>query len=192
MSGNYKLIVENDWCVARDSLTIVDGKFPDVELINDTVILVEEVITVSPAGDPEDCYYWYKVGNSWPVGCSMSIQISAPGTYYVTARNSCGYDADTLVVTENSATDITEILKEDIVIYPNPNSGVIKIKLPEDIPDNCRISVLNSAGSAIHIKGKRMENNEYIIDLPDCPNGVYILVVENDKGRMTRKITILK
>ncbi len=192
VSGIYKLIVENDWCIASDSITITDGKLPYVELIEDTLILAEEMITVAPDGDPADSYCWYKEGSAWPVGFSMSNQISASGTYYVTVRNSCGYDADTLVVKEKTATDIKEILKEDIVIYPNPTSGVIRIKLQDDFSDNCRISVLNSAGSAIRVKGKRMEDNEYIIELPQNPTGVYILVIENDRGRVTRKITMLK
>lgn len=87
----------------------------------------------------------------------------------------------------NTSTDVENEIKSDLMIYPNPTSGVIYVKLKDDISH--KVTVYDISGKLL----KEIYSSSIIevIDLKEFENGVYIVSVEN-KSVVTMKKIIKK
>ncbi|WP_034041016.1 N-acetylmuramoyl-L-alanine amidase [Wocania ichthyoenteri] len=69
-------------------------------------------------------------------------------------------------------------IKQNIVLYPNPSTGIIKISNPNSLKLN-NILVLNTYGQLL--KNKVSNNNT--IDLSRLSNGIYFVKIESETGK---------
>jgi len=85
--------------------------------------------------------------------------------------------------------NINEVEKQKIEIYPNPFKDKIIITLSSDIDIlEINLMVYNSIGQKI-LYNPNLKNNHIIIDLADEPNGLYYLIImDNNKIIRTEKI----
>jgi hypothetical protein len=90
------------------------------------------------------------------------------------------FDFNAAVVTNTTVNEfvdpvnsITKIGKEGgLVVYPNPGSGVYKIKYPDGVPNMTNgITVYNVLGEKVYESNGNNEN----MDLSDQANGIYYL-----------------
>ncbi len=79
-------------CTATDQVLVNVGNIPVVHLGNDTVLCSGQSLMLS-AGSGYNSYLW---NNS---STNATLQVNAPGTYWVKATNSCGFAIDTIHVT---------------------------------------------------------------------------------------------
>jgi hypothetical protein len=78
-------------------------------------------------------------------------------------------------------------------IYPNPNNGLLKLKLMNVTKNDVTIKVYNSLGSlAKTIVINNTDLNEKALDLSGFANGVYFVQVESDNNTVTHKISLVK
>jgi hypothetical protein len=75
-------------------------------------------------------------------------------------------------------------VKNELIIYPNPTTGLINIMNTAPVD----ISAYNITGNEL----LRTERNVSQIDLSDLPEGVYFLKINNQKESFTKKIVLLK
>jgi len=67
-------------------------------------------------------------------------------------------------------------------VYPNPSSGLLKVKLPADFAD-LEINIFNIAGA----KMVEFTRNNGVLDISELPNGIYF-VKPNDSRFSPRRI----
>ena len=87
--------------------------------------------------------------------------------------------------------NINEVEKQKIEIYPNPFKDKIIITLSSDIDIlEINLMVYNSIGQKI-LYNPNLKNNHIIIDLADEPNGLYYLTIR-DNNKIIRTEKLLK
>ncbi|WP_457618244.1 M14 family zinc carboxypeptidase [Lutibacter sp.] len=76
-------------------------------------------------------------------------------------------------------------------LYPNPVSlGEITIKMPNDIYD-FTITISNMFGQKVYIEDvKKIINNRHTINTNGIKTGIYLVTVNTDKGKATKKLII--
>ena len=80
---------------------------------------------------------------------------------------------------------------DEIIIYPNPASEKINIKLKNDQLSYNNISIINSLGQVV----KTQKSNSEIdvnIDVKDLPSGLYLLNINSDSSTSVKKLIIEK
>lgn len=89
--------------------------------------------------------------------------------------------------------DITSIIESgklsnlDIKVYPNPSNRIFSIEIPQKI--NCkRVYVYNAYGELI--KKSDEINNFFNLDLINNNIGIYLLIIETDKGIIRKRLII--
>jgi hypothetical protein len=74
-------------------------------------------------------------------------------------------------------------------MYPNPTTGVVTIQLEAESGD-VEMNIMDSKGSKIMTQTFDQAQT-YQLDLADFVEGVYFIMISNDKGTSTDKLTII-
>jgi hypothetical protein len=90
----------------------------------------------------------------------------------------------------NKETNISdEKIKNQVYIYPNPNSGIFHLKVSDLVGFPCNIFISNANGDLIF--NKCIENSgDFQIDLKVFPKGLYIIKLNSQYLNFTDKIVI--
>jgi bacillopeptidase F len=83
-------------------------------------------------------------------------------------------------------TSISDIILDEISIYPNPTKSVFKIDLRTNEIKNSSIELYDLLGKSVY--KTQITSKTSSINLEDFSNGVYILKFSNSKGVLTKKI----
>jgi hypothetical protein len=92
---------------------------------------------------------------------------------------------------ENKASDLSSTLNQ--VIYPNPSSGELRMQLHIDVDTELRISIVNLKGQEIITLINELRNvGEYdeVFDVSDLREGIYIVQIQVQGKKITRKLII--
>ncbi len=82
-----------------------------------------------------------------------------------------------------STRDVT-LLEDEVVVYPNPSSGIFMVRTNERIE---KISVLDMQGRLVQqIRGE----NELTLDLTDRAKGVYLIKIDGKSNSVMKKVII--
>lgn len=85
---------------------------------------------------------------------------------------------------EASTLKSVEISDPEIIIFPNPTSGIVSIKKQEDL------EIYDMAGKLV--KSTKEIINPYATDISNFVNGIYILKVHSNQGVSSHKIMLKK
>ena len=89
-------------------------------------------------------------------------------------------------VTVTEATNIINIDNNEVMLYPNPVSDELTLRIKNNSPDNY-IILYNNQGKVI-VKKKFIEN-ELVLDIKNIPDGIYLISLNNkNKEVFSRKI----
>ncbi|MCB0478649.1 MAG: T9SS type A sorting domain-containing protein [Crocinitomicaceae bacterium] len=127
-------------------------------------------------------------------GNGYTLQYDGNGQYTVTGD----FDVVTLLSQTNFLWDVCleclttasieqeeSIATLELLLYPNPTSGLININFPEK--ENYEIHVLDAQGRLFNTQQVNGENHQ--LDLSSSPNGIYFVHVLSKKGwQMTKKV----
>ena len=135
-----------------------------------TVICVGESIDLLASG--ADSYTWSPLAFS----SSITVTPSITTVYSVVGQdaNACeNTSAFTLQVDE--CTGIANTLKAEarIVLYPNPNIGLLNV----DLPYNAELIILNTLGQIVF--SSRFDSGQHQMNLGQLANGVYVVKIQN-------------
>ena len=111
----------------------------------------------------------------------LNIRVTATDIFGESA-----YDDFVLTVYKN-ATQIQSLTGE-IIIYPNPTSGIINILLDNNQIQNTVLEIHDASGKIIQTK--EVQNNNTEIDLTGYAKGIYLIVIKNNVN-IYRKTIIL-
>lgn len=130
-SGTFYLTVTDvaDGCQSSDSVMVVEGQLPFINLGNDTTICVSDEVTLTAIGGNNRSYVWND-GSTNP-----TIIASNAGTYSVTVtENNCS-SSDEIIISEETC--------DCIVVFPNaftPNSDGYNDNFFPIIEDGCEFT----------------------------------------------------
>jgi len=164
-------IVYNGNCITQATINIPLGNIPATPTISAT----GTVLTASTAPN----YQWYLNGNILGTETNQATTIVNGGVYTVSTTGTDG-----CVVTSNPynsylGVEITEL--ENVYVYPNPTSGMVKI---DGLVNNDILKIFDMQGKSIQLNSSN--NNE--IDLSKVENGVYFLSITRNEKQYYFKI----
>lgn len=92
-------------------------------------------------------------------------------------------------VTIDEVFDNKRNFEEGVGIYPNPLNERLTVDLRFDSEQKVYIQLFNINGKVVFdIPKHAVKNNQYFLNLPGLPSGVYYITVSNGKNRVSRKI----
>ena len=80
---------------------------------------------------------------------------------------------------------------QGVKIYPNPTKGVFRIVPAKGGNGNLDVTVEDLSGIII-LEKKCREEQEYLIDLSQSPQGTYNIILKTDNETVIRKLVIIK
>jgi len=118
------------------------------------------------------------------------------GNVIVTVSNACATSTrKLLVVTINACNKISDALIpsiNNIALAPNPATEYVQLTFNTDRGNNGKINITNILGQVTVSQTITCEKgiNDYMIDLRNIPAGVYVLSVEQDNRKFTKRLII--
>ncbi len=79
------------------------------------------------------------------------------------------------------------LLDDDILLYPNPTSGIVFIKSDNNIS---KVTIYNQTGALIKTINRNDNSNELKINVSDLLNGLYIFELQNESKKTFKKIIV--
>ncbi len=113
--------------------------------------------------------------------------VSAAGVYYDTLRtiNNCDSIIKTNLDVVSSVLSIKSVMGELLHINPNPASESVMVTIDESMIGS-NLIITDITGRTITNYKLRMTNVQLPVN--DLANGVYLVTVENEKGKVTKKL----
>ncbi len=126
---------------------------------------------------------------TWDQGYLGTVLLTVQGV------NDCGESAASTAL--SIAVDRLEGIEETsdgvITVYPNPSRGVFTIDGKNFTSNNLNIKIINSIGMCVYESDKVLFNNGLIsLDLSELSNGVYFLVLQDEKIMFTKRLLLRK
>jgi len=122
-------------------------------------------------------------------GSSFSPTTAGLGNWFIaysyTDSSGC-FNADTVYVTVDACTHISDNGTFDIKLYPNPNDGNFEI----DLKDNSKLSLYNSLGELVYTN--ILPSGKHFLRINDLTNGLYLLKAETASKSELIKIIIMQ
>lgn len=155
---------------------------------------------INPGSDRGDHYSYWRQGINNAIGYGERIFTDDPNPAYHTendridifnipyfaeiSKMTVGLMASLAkpVLTVNS--DKPELLATEF--YPNPTNGKLRIKVENNILTNLQVSDIFGR----LLLEKRIEQPNFMIDLKDFSDGIYLVSISGKKEKVTRKIII--
>jgi len=128
---------------------------------------------------------WYLDDAAIDGATEASYTCTVDGEYYiiVTYDNDCESQSNTITV---SGTDVEDYASNQFSIYPNPNSGILKI----DNAEGAQIQIINQLGQIV--ASSNIDDDAKELNLSELPNGTYIVKIIHNEIVSTAKILLSK
>ena len=89
-----------------------------------------------------------------------------------------GTELVTIDVYQDASVSVLENLKSEVLLFPNPTNGRIKLSnLPSEMYSSL-IELIQLDGRSVFSKEYRINNNELVIDLDKLVPGIYLLNIK--------------
>jgi hypothetical protein len=191
-TGDYTCVISGDFGTETSQVATL-------EILANTSIISQPANQTATQGDSVTfsvtaqgsnlTYQWQKDGQDISGANSNTliinnVQTADEGQYQVVIQGDCG-QVSSQTVNLHLVSDIAELQKAGIKIYPNPSSGSFFISLRELNPKN-QITIYNLKGQlllSVYLTAKQQQ-----IDISRFAQGVYLLRLQKDKSIYNIKI----
>jgi hypothetical protein len=211
--GTYEIVYTvtdgsgNSESVTR-TVIVRDTKAPTIKLIGSSTVNLERFKVYQDAGVLLfDNYYsdskmrpYLTISSNLPVNSNGEYFGDIEGLYVVQykVRDLSNNISEIVTRTVNviaSTSSIDDVINGNNVvsIYPNPNNGMVKLKLMETANADVTVKVYNIMGALTKtITLNHKDLTEKQLDLTSFASGVYLVQVETEGKVSTHKINIVK
>lgn len=176
----------NITCYGRGSVLIGEANvpIPEVNLGEDTVLCDNETLLLTAPLGPFT--YLWQDGST-----DSTFLATGPGTYGVTLTNSCG-DTRTDSITIDLCVSIEEQLLNDLIVYPNPNSGSFFVDFGAPLGANCSFRLMDVRGRSVGQLVQEWQTPNRVIRLATegLAAGLYALEIRVGEHVTYRKVEI--
>ncbi len=122
------------------------------------------------------------VAFSSSTGTTYAYTITTPGTY----RYHCAiHDFKGVLIASDPSAIKEAVSSARLTVYPNPANDQVSIGMDENMLGS-NLSITDLTGREVLHSTVQVSNPQ--IDIRNLSPGVYFVTVENEKGRMTRKL----
>ena len=115
---------------------------------------------------------------------NQAPELPGDATVVVTAED--GETVVTYTVSFSFTTNIDELLKSSVSVYPNPVSSVMNVKLSEEMM-GANIRITNAMGQLM--QQQIVDETQMTIDVSNLNNGIYMLTIIKDGIHVNKRIT---
>ncbi|MGB0523722.1 MAG: S8 family serine peptidase [Flammeovirgaceae bacterium] len=190
-SGTYEVTVSKFGKTETDQVTVTINNPATASF---TYSLSDDLLTATFTNSSMNATNGYE----WNFGDGNSSTAEAPthtyaayGSYTVTltAKADCGDDTQSTFLTEVTSLDVDGLLSQQMLVYPNPNSGSFILDVPNVNVNKAQIQVLDITGRKIweqHVNNLSKQN----IQLHNIEAGVYFIRLEVDGKVGIRKVQV--
>lgn len=79
-------------------------------------------------------------------------------------------------------------------IFPNPSNSIVNVKVNSPISTSAKVSVISTLGQVVFVKETHLSEgtNLMSIEVKDLPAGLYSVVINSEKGAITKMLTVTK
>ena len=187
----YNSIGESDTCYAY--VNVIDGLAPEITCPADQTITSEGAYSL-----PD----YFATGEALALdNCSTTLvtdqspnpgTILEDGTHTITlsATDNGGFESTCefeIVVNDLLSNQDTEILLQDITIYPNPASDTITITNPEFVGLN-NVTIYDVAGRLVKQNNVSGVNNAVVMNISQLRSAVYMVVITTEYGQLVKQL----
>lgn len=161
------------------------GNMELLEIAGDNEVVNGDIEVYNLLSESTGIIDWHVVGGTIVdeySGDSIQVEWTSEAGYVMVASenmNGCN-SIDVLYI---NSTDITENIKSEINLYPNPSQGLITIEMESDKSKS--FTLINANGAVI--MQDRLVDKETTIDLSHLPSGMYLVLVD---GQYTQKLIL--
>lgn len=153
----------------------------------------EEVYTVSEVN--ESSYVWAVVGDGARIiegqgSASIRVAWEQEGDYQIEVRsqNACGFSSvSSLSVQVSLITGVEPNERFELMIYPNPSSGVLYLE-SESLSAWNSVEIINQTGQSI--TKASIGSSQNLLIFQDLPRGVLFLRLKGRNSVVTRKVIV--
>ncbi len=191
----YSVLAEvtgTDGCVYSDRVILKDNSiynmYQQYPTIDDPWVIFQVGLM------PENVASWY-----WLFGDGDTLSGDPNPTHIykgngsieacLVAVNDCETDSSCYTIQILAAGLENSSQIDNLTIYPNPSTGIIKITLPNPSNDEILIKVMNINGQLIFSEKRSSSINEQI-DLTKSGKGIYLIKVETPRTTQVERIVI--
>ena len=136
-------------------------------------------------------------GTVKPVGYLTNLNnLPADGTWILRVVDSYNGDSGIINAVSLSICNIAQSLSTpsnalaEIKVYPNPTKGVVNIDLAADTFGESTFVMYDVQGR--QVINKKSSNVIEVLNIENLSEGIYMLTIENDLGKTTRKVVVNK
>ncbi|MDB4175578.1 HYR domain-containing protein [Flavobacteriaceae bacterium] len=187
----YNSIGESDTCYAY--VNVIDGLAPEITCPADQTITTEGAYSL-----PD----YFATGEALALdNCSTTLvtdQRPSPGTllengtYTITlsAIDNGGFESTCefeIVVNDLLSNQDTEILLQDITIYPNPASDIITITNPQFI-GLTDVTLFDVTGRKVKHSNVSGVNDAVVINISELRSAMYMVVISTEYGQVVKQL----
>ncbi|MBE0654201.1 MAG: T9SS type A sorting domain-containing protein [Bacteroidales bacterium] len=162
---------------------------PAVSLGSDTSITREQYLLFGPFSS-EYSYQWSD-GSALPYLLFNGSNYK-PGEHvvFVLAENNACSNVSSVKVRIENPTGIAENTLSNLVVFPNPTPGNVKVLFPGDLPDQLIIEVYDSRGSMIqkYTESDIISVGLHSMEIPLVRPGIYFIRFISERGYFEEKI----
>ncbi|MFN5793752.1 MAG: GEVED domain-containing protein [Bacteroidota bacterium] len=176
----YVVTASNGLCSSTDEVIVTVNALPAAPAINQNGA---ELVCGTVAAS----YQWFANGVLIAGATNQNYTPTANGTYTVEVYNSNGCSAVSQPFNFITVS-INELVKTEITVYPNPNTGMFRISGTLD--GNVTMDLVNILGEKIAViyQGGSNSNFNQEVDFTNVANGVYFIRVNTNQGTILKKI----
>lgn len=171
----------------------VDAKFSTQKISNCTYQFINHSIVNN----------WSDVDYLWDFGDGITSTEFEPRHTYTTNGNNYVYLTVTLLNSMNDSCESTfgpikiettrctergDYINNNIDLFPNPNNGIFTLAFSHYV-ESCEVDVYDVLGKIIYRRIMK-DGNNFLIDISNCANGVYLVKVSNETINITKKIVV--
>ncbi len=168
--GLYKVIYKTSMCQSRSETY-------KVTISNISVLITVNGFELGATGGTYSSYQWLSDGNIIPGATKDKYKVTKNGSYQVIVSNTEGcIDTSAAYLVNNVGINIDKNADE-ITVYPNPTYDIVHIRAPYQV----NVSVVNIDGRIA-----AQTNNTNIISLNALPNGIYLLKITAEDGKLLK------
>lgn len=186
-TATYLVTAENSGCTASDEIEVVVNELPTVDAGDDRTACINH--------DPQSLAGMPSGGDFTGAGVDNNIfdpETAGVGsheiTYTYTDLNGCA-NTGTFTFVVDGCASLTQEEQEGFVVYPNPASQFVEIKVDEGV-EVLSIQLFTVEGKLLLTNAALSNNNAYKINLSSVANGTYLIKVNTLNQQMISKIVV--
>ncbi|WP_333807878.1 S8 family serine peptidase [Flavobacterium sp.] len=187
---DMKYYLEGPAAIGSPIITLFDEPCGDNDDINCT--LDDAGVNFTCASTPPAI-----TGTVKPVGYLTNLNnLPADGTWILRVVDSYNGDGGVINAVSLSICNIAQSLSTtsnalaEIKVYPNPTKGILNINLGSDTFGDSTFVMYDVQGR--QVVTKKSSNSIETLNVENLSEGIYMLTIENDLGKTTRKVVINK